>query len=237
MPRAPSRALQGVLVGLLVTAGFLAVFVVIGLPVSYGATQVAEALPWTGIAIGVVLVAVGVLVASGRSLHLIARAPVGVRKERRLGAMLLFGVGYGIASLACTLPIFLALVGVAVGATTLVVFAAYGTGMALVLTALSVGAALMRGGLARALKRILPHMERIAGGLLVVAGAYLVYYWARVRFGEAATLADDPIVESVTRFSAEVQVFADRRGLLVVAAAAIVVMAAVVGGLRRGRRS
>jgi hypothetical protein len=151
--------------------------------------------------------------------------------------MLLFGVGYGIASLACTLPIFLALVGVAVGATTLVVFAAYGTGMALVLTALSVGAALMRGGLARALKRILPHMERIAGGLLVVAGAYLVYYWARVRFGEAATLADDPIVESVTRFSAEVQVFADRRGLLVVAAAAIVVMAAVVGGLRRGRRS
>jgi cytochrome c-type biogenesis protein len=222
-----------VLVGLLVSAGFLAVFVAVGLPVSYGATVVAEWLPWTGIAIGVVLVLLGLALLSGRSLYLTARAPLRVRRERRLGAMLLFGVGYGIASLACTLPIFLALVGVAAGASKLVVFAAYGVGMALVLTALSVGAALMRDGLARSLRRVLPYMERIAGALLAVAGAYIAYYWWRVRFGEAATLADDPVVESVTRFSAEVQAFADDRGLLVVALAALVVGLAVAAGLRK----
>jgi cytochrome c-type biogenesis protein len=233
LPRAPSRALQGVLVGLLVSAGFLAVFVAVGLPVSYGATVVAEALPWTGIAIGVVLFALGLALLAGRSFYLTARSPLRVRRERRLGAMLLFGVGYGIASLACTLPIFLALVGVATGASKLMVFAAYGAGMALVLTALSVGAALMREGLARSLKRVLPYMERIAGALLAVAGAYIAYYWWRVRFGEAATLADDPVVESVTRFSAEVQAFADDRGLLVVAVAAFVVFLALAAGLRK----
>ena len=89
----------------------------------------------------------------------------------------------------------------------------------------------MRDGLARALKRVLPHMERIAGALLTAAGLYLVYYWWRVRFGEAATLADDPIVESVTRFSAEVQARADERGLWVVAAAALVVALALVAGI------
>jgi cytochrome c-type biogenesis protein len=234
LPRAPTRAVQGVLVGLLVCAGFLAVFVAVGLPLSYGATAVAEALPWTGIAIGVVLVVLGVTLVAGRSLS-VARMPhLRVRRERRLGAMLLFGVAYGLASLACTLPIFLALVGVAVGASKLVVFAAYGTGMALMLMALSVGAALMRDGLARALKRLLPHMEQIAGALLAVAGVYLVYYWARVRFGEASTLADDPIVEPVTRFSAEVQAYADERGLWLVAALAVAVGLAVVASLRKG---
>jgi cytochrome c-type biogenesis protein len=233
LPRAPTRALQGVLVGLLVCAGFLAVFVAVGLPLSYGATAVAEALPWTGIAIGALLVVLGVALVAGRSLS-VARFPhLRVRRERRIGAMLLFGVGYGLASLACTLPIFLALVGVAVGASKLVVFAAYGAGMALVLMALSVAAALMRDGLARALKRLLPHMEQIAGALLAVAGIYLVYYWARVRFGEASTLADDPIVEPVTRFSAEVQAYADERGLWLVAALAVAVGLVVVAGLHR----
>jgi cytochrome c-type biogenesis protein len=233
LPQAPTRALQGALVGLLVCAGFLAVFVAVGLPVSYGATTVAEALPWTGIAIGVVLILLGLALVAGRSLYLTQRAPLRVRRERRLEAMLLFGVGYGIASLACTLPIFLALVGVSVGPSKLVVFAAYGAGMALMLMALSIGAALMRDGLTRGLRRLLPHMERIAGALLAVAGGYLVYYWARIRFGEAATLADDPIVEPVTRFSAEVQAFADQRGLWLVAALAVAVSLAVVAGLRR----
>ena len=223
-------------VGLLVATGFLAVFVAVGLPVSYGATAVAEALPWTGIVLGVVLLAVGLALLAGRSLYITARAPFRVRRERRLGAMLLFGVGYGVASLACTLPIFLTLVGVAVGASKVGVFAAYGAGMTLVLMALSVAAALARAGLARGLKRVLPHMERITGALLALSGAYVGYYWWRVRFGESATLADDPVVESVTRFSAEVQAFADESGLWIVGAAALVVGLALAAGLR-GRSS
>ena len=40
--------------------------------------------------------------------------------------------------------------------------------------------ALARDGLAHRLKGMLPHMPRVASGLLLIAGAYLTYYWARV---------------------------------------------------------
>jgi predicted N-acetyltransferase YhbS len=148
--------------------------------------------------------------------------------------MLLFGIGYGVASLGCTLPIFLAVVGAAAsGASTVLVFAVYGAGMALVLTALSVGAALLREGLARGLRRLLPYMSRIAGALLMAAGGYLAYYWYRVGFGPAATLADDPIVVFVTRFTSRVQTSAEGDGAWVLAAAGLVVAVAIAAVLRR----
>jgi hypothetical protein len=147
--------------------------------------------------------------------------------------MLLFGVAYGAASLGCTLPIFLALVGASLGADKIAVFLAYGVGMALVLMALAVAVALAREGAARAIRPLLPHVRALSGLLLALSGAYLVYYWGRVRFGDSATLADDPVVGRVTRYSAQLQGFAARHGTpLLVLAGAIVVLAAL-SGLRR----
>lgn len=52
------------------------------------------------------------------------------------------------------------------------VFGAYALGMALVLMALSIGAGLLRDGLARALGRAIPHLRWINGGLLLLVSAY-----------------------------------------------------------------
>jgi drug/metabolite transporter superfamily protein YnfA len=82
----------------------------------------------------------------------------------------------------------------------------------------------------------LPAAGRIAGALLVVSGAYLVYYWARVRFGPAATLADDPIVGVVTRFTAQLQSSAEE-GRLFFAVAGIVVAVALAATVARRSRS
>jgi cytochrome c-type biogenesis protein len=222
LPPVGSRLLQGLLVGVLVTAGFLGVFVAVGLPVAYGAARVADVLPWLGIGLGVVLVALGLLTVAGR----VPRLPLRWGARRR--GPLLFGVGYGLASLGCTLPIFLAVVGAAAsGGSTLIVFAAYGVGMALVVTALAVAAALLRDGVARGLRRLLPHMGWISGVLLVAAGGYLSYYWYRIRFAPAAELVDDPIVTFVTRFTAEVAQSAEARGWLLLAAAGAVVALAI----------
>ena len=65
LPRASSRVLQGLLAGLLVTAGFLGVFAIIGLPIAYGAGFVADVVPWAGLAIGIALALAGVVVLSG----------------------------------------------------------------------------------------------------------------------------------------------------------------------------
>lgn len=240
LPRAPGRIAQGLLVGLLVTAGFIGVFAAVGLPITYGAGAVADAVPWAGVAIGVVLALAGLLALAGKRVSLRMPNPFRVARERRVSTMLLFGAAYAIASLGCTLPLFLALVGASLGAggagESLGVFAAYAVGMAAVLMALSLAAALAREGLARGLRRLLPHMSRIAGGLLVVAGGYLIYYWLRLELGPSATLADDPVVGFVLRFTGRVQALAQEDGRAVVIAAASVVGLALVLVLWQGSR-
>jgi cytochrome c-type biogenesis protein len=156
--------------------------------------------------------------------------------------MLLFGAGYGAASLGCTLPLFLVFLGLSLSsrdvAETLIVFAAFGVGMALVLTALAVSAALLREGIATRLRALLPYAAKLSGALLVVCGLYLTYYWARVHFGPSATLADDPLVGPVTKFTAELQTYAagNGRAILAVAAAIVTIGVIVVIRQRTGRR-
>jgi cytochrome c biogenesis protein CcdA len=237
LPRAPTRIAQGLLVGALVSTGFLGFFALAGLPVTFGVALVARAVPWAGLTTGAVLAGAGLYALAGRRITLPLHLRIPVRKERRVGAMLLFGAGYGAASLGCTLPLFLTLIAASSGAEKLTVFAAYAAGTAVVLIALSLLVALAREGVARTLRPALPYMGRIAGLLLVVAGAYLVYYWARIRFGNTATVADDPIVSFAIRFSGHVRTLADGRGGTIVAAAGAVVLLALLTALLRWRRA
>ena len=236
LPRAPTRMLQGLLVGALVSFGFIGLFALASLPVSFGVALVARAIPWAGLATGALLALAGLVALTGRRISLPVHVHVPVRKERRVGAMLLFGVGYGAASLGCTLPLFLTLIAASSGADKLTVFAAYAVGTAVVLTALSVLVALAREGVARGVRRLLPYMSRLAGLLLLIAGGYLVYYWARLRFGNTATVADDPIVSFAIRFSGHIRTAADGHGSMLVVGAGAVVLTALLATLVRWRR-
>jgi cytochrome c-type biogenesis protein len=236
LPSAPTRILQGLLVGGLVALGFLGLFAVVGLPVSLGVGAIADAVPWFGLATGVALALAGLSVVVGRRMGLAFVPRPRVRSERPFVAMVLFGVGYGAASLGCTLPIFLALVGASLGADKVKVFLAYGAGMAVVLMALAVAVACAREGIARRLRALVPHVGRLAGVLLTASGAYLIYYWARIRFGDRVTLADDPIVGFASRYSAELQDFAERHGTPLIAAAGAIVAVALASGLRHAVR-
>ena len=209
LPRAPARAAQGLLVGLLVSTGFLAVFAVVGVPIAYGVTQLTSAIPWAGLAIGALMVVAAVAGMAGRAVYLSPRRPLSVPRRRRPTTMIWFGAAYAVCSLGCTLPIFVALVGASLATASVVegtiVFVAYAFGMATMLMALSLGAALARDGLARRLKGLLPHMQRVASALLLVAGAYLTYYWARVVWSPPQALSSDPLVGLMTRFATLVQ--------------------------------
>jgi cytochrome c biogenesis protein CcdA len=87
-----------------------------------------------------------------------------------------------VASLSCTLPIFLVVVGSALTlaglGAALLTFVAYALGMGTVLTALTVGTALFKGAVAQGLRRLVPYVERASALLLLGAGLYLVAYWA-----------------------------------------------------------
>jgi cytochrome c-type biogenesis protein len=209
LSRAPARVGQGLLVGLLVSAGFLAVFALVGVPIAYGVTQLTSAIPWAGLGIGILMVTAAGAGLAGRTLYLSPKRSLRVGRRRRPTTMVWFGAAYAVCSLGCTLPIFVALVGASLATASVmegaIVFGAYGLGMATMLMALSLGAVLARDGLARRLKRLLPHMQRVASGLLLISGAYLTYYWARVIWSPPKSLGSDPFVGAMTRFATLVQ--------------------------------
>lgn len=236
LPSSVSRAAQGLQIGVLVTAGFLGVFTLIGLPLSLGATAVARVIPWVGLGVGALLIIVGIAAFTGRSIRL-AHTPSVHHDGRSRAAVVAFGAGYGLASLGCTLPLFLTLIAASLTsdgtASSLTVFAAFGAGMGVVMMALAVAAAFTRQGLTRILRRALPWLSRASGAMLVIAGTYLSYYWWRIKYGPTSTLSSDPIVGRATRFGAEVQRWAHQRGGLLLTGAAIVVGIAVIAWRQR----
>jgi hypothetical protein len=115
---------------------------------------------------------------------------------------------YGACSIACTLPIFLAVTALAVTAGLaggVATFVAYALGMGTVLTALGLAVALARGGMAGAIQRLLPYLARASGVLLTIAGAYVVYYWAFALGGVHAGGAWTAPLDWGSRLSSAVQ--------------------------------
>lgn len=176
-----SSVLRAVGVGAVVTAGFVVVFAIIGVMLQGLALPIEEHIPWATMVIGGALVVLGIAMLAGFQPTLALPKLERGGDRRTLTSMFIFGISYAVASLSCTLPIFLVTVlGVFSGdsfAQGLSVFVAYGLGMGLLLTAITVAIALARQSIVGRIRSALPHIHRIAGGLLVLAGGFLVY-WA-----------------------------------------------------------
>jgi cytochrome c-type biogenesis protein len=177
-----ARAARGILFGLAATAGFVLLFGVIGVAISAGAQAIAQFFPTIGVLVGLALVGTGIwLLTARRTLGLSAIHKVHVPRGSGLRGVFLYGLGYGLASLGCTLPIFLVVVGGAlaaggVGAAALR-FVAYGLGMGAVLTAISVATMLSKTAIVGLFRSAMPYVERLGAVLLIGAGIYLVHYW------------------------------------------------------------
>ena len=185
---ATERFAKAVLVGATMTLGFILVFAVIGLPVALGARSLASLFPWIGLGVGALLAAAGAYMVSGgkvyAALGVRLSAAVGGQNTRGVRGYFAFGLGYGAASLSCTLPIFLAVVGNTVTASTalgsLGQLLLYAAGMGAVILALTLSIALFRGAMVRTLRRALPHVQTVSAALLLLSGAFIVYYWLTI---------------------------------------------------------
>lgn len=175
-----TRVPRALLSGLAVSVGFLAVFAALGIPINAGVSWIYRLMPWFTIVIGTAMAALGVAMLGGYRLKVaLPHLERGVR-DRRFRSMVIFGVSYAIASLSCTLPIFLTYVAGTARrsnyASGLLAFLAYGAGMTLVLLVLSLALALARDSMVRRMRAALQYVDRVAAVLLVAVGAYLVYY-------------------------------------------------------------
>jgi cytochrome c-type biogenesis protein len=185
-PDAGTSIFRAIGVGAVVSAGFLAVFAAVGIVITTFSLQFESILPWVTIGIGIGLLVLGIAMLRGYEPTVALPKLNKGANSRQLSSMFLFGVSYAVASLSCTIGIFLATVSVTFTRTSfwsgVQVFAAYAFGMALVLMFVTIALALARQSLVKRLRSVLPYINRVAGGLLVVAGAYLAYYgWYELR--------------------------------------------------------
>lgn len=184
--------------------GFLTVFGVFGVLTISAASTVQRYLPYVTVAIGVVLLAFGVWLLSGRELTLVA--PLGPRwaPTARLGSLYAYGVSYAIASLSCTVGPFLAVTGAGLRSGSVLdgvaVYGAYVAGLTLVVGTLAIAAATARSTLIARMRAVLPLVNRISGVLLLLVGAYVSYYgWYEVRLFGANAGPEDAVIAAAGR--------------------------------------
>lgn len=200
---------RALLVSAAVSTGFLSVFLVAGVISQYFTTWINENAKYATGIIGVVLLLLGVALLLGYKLPFLtpqldtgASAP-----QQTVRAMFVYGIAYAIASIGCTIGLFMATVFSATerdGFTTgLRNMLAYGAGMALLVTALTVGLAFANTSLLKVLRSSLQYVDRVAAFFVFLSGAYLLWYFYWVDIREEG----DPITDWVYDRQAQATAF------------------------------
>jgi cytochrome c biogenesis protein CcdA len=178
--RLGSGTARALLTGASVSAGFVAVFGVLGLLFEAGARLATGWLPPIMAAVGLLMAVAGVSTLFGHPPVLRLPAPR-MRAGRSILAMALYGVAYATGSLSCSLPLFLAAVA---GSFTgqgffggLRSYLAYALGMALFVTAAAVVVMVLGAAAVRRIGAAGRWLGLISGITLTLSGAYLAYYW------------------------------------------------------------
>ncbi len=185
-PSLARSVLRGGKVGLALTLGFLTVFAVFGvlfeLILSGDASNTVQGWLWVLTMVsGVAILILGVAMMRGYQPTLnLPKVQMGTG-GRELGSMYLFGLSYGIVSIGCTISLFLLVITSALADTDVTLgpvyaFGAYALGMGSVIVFLTMALAAGRTGVANRMRSLLPKINRISGGLLVLAGIYLTNY-------------------------------------------------------------
>ena len=218
---------RALVVSAALTAGFMTVFVVVGLVTYHFTSWIQRNAKYATIVIAVGLVALGISMLRGYRLPIAAPRLDRGGRSRGVGSMFVYGIAYAVASLGCTIGLFLPSLFSArddglVAATAQV--AAYGAGMGLLVTALTVSLAVARTGLLGVLRASMHRVEQVAAGFVILSGLYLAYYFWVVDIGGGS----DPIVEAVDRIQRSViDVLQQRWQLTAVVLGALVLAAGV----------
>jgi cytochrome c biogenesis protein CcdA len=228
---------SALVVGAVVSIGFLVVFGAAGVVIAGVSRSLAtEWIPRLALVVGVAVAVLGVALLAGYE-------PVfGFPRAKRAGGgrghgkVLGFGVSYAVASLSCTLPVFLTVVAAQITrssfAAGLLVFVAYAAGMATVLIGITVVLALGKQSLLSRLRRSVRHVNRVSGVVLVAAGGWIVWFWATALASGAGALGGAGSFRFVEDLSQRLLNFVADNTLVVAVMSAILLATAAVYALR-----
>ncbi|MSQ24582.1 MAG: cytochrome c biogenesis protein CcdA [Chloroflexi bacterium] len=178
------RGGRALVFGTMATLGFVTLFAAVGAVFVAGGRAIATYFPTGGLLVGVGFTALGLgMILTGRSVGFASasRAMGSVRVGDDIRSPYLFGLAYGVASLACTLPVFLVVVGTSLLGSDFwqagSQFLAYALGMGTILTLVVVGATFFQATVTRATRWVLPYMHELMAAMLLGAGLFIFVYW------------------------------------------------------------
>jgi cytochrome c biogenesis protein CcdA len=200
---APIR--RALTVGAMVSSGFLVVFFAIGAITQYWTTALFENAKYATAVIGVLFVLLGIAMLFGFKVPFVTPQPDIGERDRTPRSMFVYGVAYAVASLGCTLPLFIATLfqtgkrsGYWAGVANVV---AYAAGMALVVITLTLALATANLGFVRWLRSKMQYVEMVSGAFVLLSGLYLLWYFWKIDLNEQS----DPITDAVDGLQRDVQ--------------------------------
>ena len=205
--RSTASALRSAfVVAVVVSVGFILVFGIAGIVITAGFRSVIDWIPWLALTIGVAVTVLGIAMLRGYEMTLSLPRANRAGKGRGFAGVLGFGVSYAVASLSCTLPVFLTVVATQLTqrsfAGGVLIFLAYGIGMSTMLVGITIVTALGKQSLVTTLRASARHINRISGVILVLAGGFIVWFWGTEITSGATALGGSgplPFVENVSQ--------------------------------------
>lgn len=171
---------RGLSVGAAVSAGFVGLFLVVGIISRAFTDAIVTNSKYASLVIGIALLAMGVAMFLGWRPK-IATPNMQLQRERTVWNMFLFGIVYAVASIGCTIGFLTSVIlgsvnrqGYVSGVLSITL---YGLGMGMLVTSLTVALAFARGGIVRALRSGLRWFDKVSAGFVTLTGAYLTWYW------------------------------------------------------------
>jgi len=185
----------GILIGIIITLAFVTIFGVTGLVISAAGTGITKYFPWIAVLSGIIIIGIGVSTILGKTFHINIPLPKDLlfinngnkndndnnkNNKTKYLKFFLFGIGYSIASLSCTLPVFLLVVfqGISTGGLLdgFLVFLLYALGMGTVMIGVSLAISISNQVFMRLMAKLSSKINVISSIVLIGAGLYLLYY-------------------------------------------------------------
>ena len=176
-----TRLRRSLVVGGSVSAGFLAVFMLVGAISRLFTNWIELNAKYAALVVGIALIIMGIRMLLGWRPRLWVPALGGESRRNGVAGMFAFGVVYAIASIGCTIGLLTTAIlgsftrdGVVSGVLSVMM---YGIGMALFVTALTTTLAFAKTALVRGGRGVMSVVSYLSSGLVLITGIYLTWYW------------------------------------------------------------
>lgn len=179
------RTVNVFLFSFLTMIGFLSVFTLIGLFPSIAISFLEVNSKIMQFSIGIFLVLVGLLYGFTDLFNLIPRLIITPSKSSGLISYFIYGVGYALASMSCSLPVFLLILGRSITVNlieNLFMLLFYGLGVGSILFFITITVYFSKDLLLSKILDSLPLIKKISAIILIISGFSMIYLSSILNF-------------------------------------------------------